>query len=205
MLVAFLDLELEQLDVKTTFLHGDLDDDIYMEQPEGFVHHQKGILVCMLNKSLYGLNQSPRQWYKKFDSFMVSQGYTRSEYDHCLYFKKLNDIFIILVLYVDDMLIVSKSMDEINRLKAHMARTFDMKDLGVAKQILGIEIHRERKNGKLSFSQEKYVEKILERFEMNKAKPVNVPLLPILNFLQVYILVVLKKRIICLIYHMSIQ
>ena len=68
------------------------------------------------------------------------------------------------MLYVDDMLIVSKSMDEINKLKAQMARTFDMKDLGVAKQILGIEIHRVRKNGKLSFSQEKYVEKILERF-----------------------------------------
>ena len=85
---------------------------------------------------------------------MVSYGYTRSEYDHCLYFKKLNDIFSILVLYVDDMLIVSKSMDEINMLKAQMARTFDMKDLGAAKQILGIEIHRDIRNGKLSFSQE---------------------------------------------------
>ena len=83
---------------------------------------------------------------------MVSQGYTRSEYDHCLYFKKLNDIFMILVLYVDDMLIVSKSTDEINRLKAQMAMTFDMKDLGVAKKILGIEIHRDRKNGKINFS-----------------------------------------------------
>ena len=82
----------------------------------------------------------------------VSQGYTRSECGHCLYFKRLNDIFIILVLYVDDMLIVSKIMDEINRLKAHMARTFDMKDLGAAKQILAIEIHRHKRNGKLSFS-----------------------------------------------------
>ena len=83
---------------------------------------------------------------------MVSQGYTRSEYDHCLYFKMLNNIFVILVLYVDDMLIVSKSMDKINRLKAQIARTFDIKDLGAAKQILGIEIHRDRRNGKLSFS-----------------------------------------------------
>ena len=65
---------------------------------------------------------------------MVSQGYTRSEYDHSLYFKKLNDIFISLVLYVDDIIIVSKSMDEINRLKAHMTRNFDLKDLGAAKQ-----------------------------------------------------------------------
>ena len=113
-LVALLDLELEQLDVKKTFLHGDLDEEIYIKKTEGFVQHQKGRLVCKLKNSLYGLKQSPRQWYKKFDSFMVSQGYTRSEYDHCLYFKKLNDIFIILVLYVDDMLIVSKSMD-VNR------------------------------------------------------------------------------------------
>ena len=99
-----------------------------MEQPEAFVQHHKGTLVCKLKKSLYGLKQSPKQWYKKFDSFMVSQGYTRSEYDHCLYFKNLNDIFIILVLYVDDMLIVSKSMDMINRLKDHIARIFVMKD-----------------------------------------------------------------------------
>ena len=74
------------------------------------------------------------------------------------------------------MIIVLKSMDEINKLKAHMARTFDMKDLRAAKKILGIEIHRDRINGKLSFSQEKYVEKIFERFEMNKENPVNFPL-----------------------------
>ena len=88
----------------------------------------------------------------------------------------MNDIFFILVLYVDDMIIVRKNMEEINRLKAQMARIFDMKDLGDSKQILGIQIHKYRRNGKLSFSQEKYVEKILVRFEMNKEKIVNVPL-----------------------------
>jgi hypothetical protein len=130
-LVALLDLELEQLDVKTTFLHGDLDEEIYMEQPKGFVQDHKRRFVCKLKKSLYGLKQSPRQWYKKFDSFMVSQNFTRSEYDHCVYFKSLkNGIFIILVLYVDDMLVARKNMVEINRLKAQLARTFDMKDLG---------------------------------------------------------------------------
>ena len=108
---------------------------------------------------------------------MVSQNFTRSEYDHCVYFKKLaNDMFIILVLYVDDMLVASKSMFEINRLKAQLARTFDMKDLGAANQILGMQIHRDRKNGKLWLSQKKYVEKILQRFSMNKVKPVNIPL-----------------------------
>eukprot|EP01018_Ginkgo_biloba_P031117 Gb_21340 [translate_table: standard] len=176
-LVALLDLELEQLDVKTTFLHGDLDEEIYMEQPEGFIQDRKRRFVCKLKKSLYGLKQSPRQWYKKFDSFMVSQNFTRSEYDHCVYFKKLeNDVFIILVLYVDDMLVASKSTIEINRLKAQLARTFDMKDLGAAKQILGIEIHRDRKHGKMWLSQQKYVEKILMRFGMNSVKLVNIPL-----------------------------
>jgi hypothetical protein len=117
-LVALLDLELEQLDVKTAFLHGDLDEDIYMEQPEGFVQNRNKKFVCRLKKSLYGLRKSPRQWYKKFDSFMMSHNYTRSEYDHCVYFKKLNnDIFIILVLYVDDMLLARKNITEINKLR----------------------------------------------------------------------------------------
>eukprot|EP00253_Pinus_taeda_P021514 PITA_21514 len=130
-----------QLDVKTAFLHGDLDEEIYMEQPEGFVQHRNEKFVCKLKKSLYGLKQSPRQWYKKFDSFMLRQKYVRSEYDHCVYFKQLNNgIFIILVLYVDDILLASKSIEEINRLKAQMARTFDMKHLGAARQILGMEI-----------------------------------------------------------------
>eukprot|EP00253_Pinus_taeda_P014092 PITA_14092 len=146
-LVPFLDLELQQLDVKTAFLHGDLDEEIYMEQLEGFVQHRNEKFICRLKKSLYGLKQSPRQWYKKFDSFMLSQKYVRSEYDHCVYFKKFkNGIFIILVLYVDDMLLASKSIEEINRLKAQMARTFDMKDLGAARQILGMEIFIDRSN-----------------------------------------------------------
>ena len=107
-LVALFDLELQQLEVKTAFLHGDLDEEIYIEQPEGFVQHRNEKFVCRLKKSLYGLKQSPRQWYKKFDSFMLSQKYVRSEYDHCAYFKQFkNGIFIILVLYVDDILIFS--------------------------------------------------------------------------------------------------
>ena len=107
---------------------------------------------------------------------MVSQNFIINEYDHCVYFKSFNGIFIILALYVDDMLIASKSMEEINRLKAHLSRTFDMKDLGATKHILGMEIHRDRKNVKLWLSQQKYVEKVLEKFRMNNLKPGNVPL-----------------------------
>jgi ATP-binding cassette subfamily B (MDR/TAP) protein 1 len=108
---------------------------------------------------------------------MASQNFTRSEYDHCVYFKSLeNVIFIILVLYVDDMLVANKSVIEINKLKAQLARTSDMKDLGATKQILGIEIHKDMKHGKLWFSQQRYVERILLRFNMNNVKPINIPL-----------------------------
>jgi len=83
---------------------------------------------------------------------MVRHNFIRSEYDHCVYFKSFSGIFIILVLYVDDMLIASKIMKEINRLNVQLFRAFDMKDLGVAKHILGMEIHRDGKNGELWLS-----------------------------------------------------
>ena len=87
-LLAFVvsqNLELEQLDVKTAFLHGDLEEQIYMQQPPGFEVPNKEDHVCLLKRSLYGLKQSPRQWYRKFDRFMVDHGYSRSPYDSCVY------------------------------------------------------------------------------------------------------------------------
>ena len=84
-MAAWMDLEIEQLDVKTTFLHGELEEEIYMKQPEGFEVKGKEHMVCRLKKSLYALKQAPRQWYKRFDFFMTSQRYTRTHADHCVY------------------------------------------------------------------------------------------------------------------------
>ena len=84
-LVAVEDLHLEQLDVKTTFLHGDLDEEIYMQQPKGYEVKGKDNLVCRLKKSLYGLKQAPRQWYLKFHKFMTKEGYDRCHSNHCLF------------------------------------------------------------------------------------------------------------------------
>ena len=179
-LVAQLDLELVQMDVKTAFLHGDLEEEIYMNQPDGFKVAGKEKMVCKLEKSLYGLKQSPRQWYKRFDKFMIGQKYTRSKYDHCVYLRKLQDgSFIYLLLYVDDMLIASRSHTEIEKLKTQLNREFEMKDLGEAKKILGMEISRDRKLGRLCLSQKEYLRKVLKRFGMNeKSKPVSTPLAP---------------------------
>ncbi|GKB89941.1 reverse transcriptase [Tanacetum coccineum] len=116
--VAHHDLELEQLDIKTAFLHGDLEEEIYMSQPEGFVVQGKEDYVCKLQKSLYGLKQSPRQWYKRLDSFMVKHDFSRNAYDCCVYYKKaLSGSLIYLLLYVDDMLLAAKDMEEVKKLK----------------------------------------------------------------------------------------
>ncbi|KAG8496414.1 hypothetical protein CXB51_007522 [Gossypium anomalum] len=147
-IVAMHDLELEQLDVKTTFLHGELEEDIYMQQPEGFTVSEKEDYVCLLKKSLYGLKQSPRQWYKRFDSFMTSHDFKRT----------------------------AKDKGEIRKVKAQLSEEFEMKDLGPAKKILGMEILRDRKTSKLYLSQKGYIEKLLCRFNMRSAKPLSTPL-----------------------------
>ncbi|MCO5606650.1 hypothetical protein L7F22_060838 [Adiantum nelumboides] len=167
------------MDVKTAFLHGDLDEEIYMKQPEGFIIPGKEHLVCKLLRSLYGLKQAPRQWYKKFDTFMLNHGFKRSHVNHCLYTKKAEDeSLIVLVLYVDDMLLAGKHKETLNTLKKELNSAFSMKDLGAAENILGMRIKRDRKKRLLFLSQDKYIQKVLERFHMADAKLFGVPLPP---------------------------
>jgi hypothetical protein len=99
------------MDVKTTFLHGDLEEEIFMKQPEGYAVKGKKELVCKLKKSLYGLKQSPRMWYQKFDTYMLGLGFTRSKEDHCVYSKLIGDHLIYFVLYVDDMLLIGNNKE----------------------------------------------------------------------------------------------
>ncbi|CAL5429326.1 unnamed protein product [Camellia sinensis] len=154
-LAACLNLEVEQMDIKIAFLHDDLEEEIYMEQPEGFEAKEKQYLVCKLKKSLYGLKQAPRQWYKKFDSFMVDHEYTRTVADQCVYFCRFSSgNFIILLLYVDDMLIIGHDITLINKWKNDLSQYFDMKNFGPAQQILGKKIFRDRKAKKIWLSQE---------------------------------------------------
>lgn len=133
--------------------------------------------VCLLKRSLYGLKQSPRQWYKRFDAFMLEHDFLMSQYDSCVYFKQLLDgSFMYLLIYVDDMLIVGKDMYKINKIKAQLSGEFEIKDLGAAKKILGIEIRKNREVGQLYLSQKNYFERVLKRFGMQDAKLVSIPL-----------------------------
>jgi len=149
-----------------------------MDQPEGFIVPGKEEYVCKLKRSLYGLKQSPRQWNKRFDSFMLAHSFKRSKYDSCVYIKHVNGSPIYLLLYVDDMLIAAKSKIEITKLKKLLSSGFDMKDLGSAKKILGMEISRDRKSGLLFLSQQNYIKKVLQRFNMQNAKAVSTPIAP---------------------------
>ena len=151
-LVVQLNMELEQLDVRTAFLHGDLEETIYMSQPEGFVEAGKEDLVCRLRKSLYELKQSPRQWYKRFDTFMLQIDYKRCKYDYCVCSHTFDDgHMIILMLYVDNMF-ACQDMSKINKLKRMLNSEFNMKDLGTAKKILRMEIKKDQENGRLHLS-----------------------------------------------------
>ena len=118
-------------------------------------------MVCKLKRSIYGLKQSPRQWYKWFDQFMIGQRYTKSKFYNCVYFLRLHDgSFIYILLYVDDMFIASKNVEEIEKLKTHLNQEFEMKYLGEAKKILGMEITRDR-GGKICLTQKQYLKKVL--------------------------------------------
>jgi len=147
-----------------------------MKQPEGFVVPGEENPVRRLKKSLYGLKHAPQQGYKWFDAFKIEQGYIRCHYDNCIYFQQFGGSFVYLLLYVDDMLIASKDKSLINKLKCQLSDEFEMKDLGATKKILGLEIHRDRKAGKLYLSQRKYLEKILDRLNMSNCKSVSTPL-----------------------------
>ncbi|KAG8491299.1 hypothetical protein CXB51_014566 [Gossypium anomalum] len=133
--------------------------------------------VCLLKKSLYSLKQSPRQWYKRFDSFITSHDFKRSSFDNCVYFEKKSDgFFVYLLLYVDDILIAAKDKGEIKKIKAQLSEEFEMKYLGSTRKILGMEFIRGRKLSKLYLSQRGYIEKVLCRFNMQSAKLVKTPL-----------------------------
>ena len=146
-LVAHFNLELHQMDVKTAFLNGSLSEDVYMVQPDGFVETGKENMVCKLKRSIYGLKQASRQWYLKFHDIVTSYGFQENVVDQCIYLRVSGSRYIILVLYVDDILLAANDTDLLLETKQMLSYSFDMKDLGEAHYVLGIEILRDRPRG----------------------------------------------------------
>ncbi|KAL0553776.1 hypothetical protein IC582_007680 [Cucumis melo] len=175
-LVAHYDLELHQMDVKTVFLNGNLDEEVFMDQPEGFMIAGKEHMVCKLKRSIYGLKQASRQWYLKFNDTITSFGFKENIVDRCIYLKISGSKFIILVLYVDDILLATNDFGLLCQTKEFLFKNFEMKDMGEASYVIGIEIFRDRTHGLLGLSQKAYINKVLEKFKMDKCSSSVVPI-----------------------------
>ncbi|MCO6516483.1 MAG: hypothetical protein J6586_08315, partial [Snodgrassella sp.] len=176
-IAAYYDYEIWQMDVKTAFLNGHLDEDIYMAQPEGFENPEFPNRVCKLKRSIYGLKQASRQWNKRFDAEIKKFGFTQNLDEPCVYHKASgSDNVTFLILYVDDILIMGKDIPSLQAVKAYLGKCFSMKDLGEAAYILGIKIYRDRSRRLIGLSQSAYIDKILKRFNMQNSKKGYLPM-----------------------------
>jgi hypothetical protein len=177
-LVVHYDLELHQIDVKMAFLNGGLLENVYMAHHKDFAVKGKEHMRCHLRKSIYGLKQASRQWYLKFDETIRSFDFKENDENNCIYAKFRNRKFIFLILYVDDILLASSDVSLLLEIKRFLSSNFDMKDLGEASFVPGIEIHRDRRKKLLRLSQKAYLEKVLKKFSMHAC---NLTPAPIVN------------------------
>ncbi|PKI52678.1 hypothetical protein CRG98_026938, partial [Punica granatum] len=138
-IAAYYDYEIWQMDVKTAFLNGNLLEDVYMTQPEGFVDPHSAEKVCKLQRSIYGLKQASRSWNFRFDDAIKEFGFNKNEDEPCVYKKVSGSIVIFLVLYVDDILLIGNDIPSLQSVKTWLGRCFSMKDLGEATYVLGEE------------------------------------------------------------------
>lgn len=162
------------MDVKTASLNGELDEEIYMQQPDGFGVNGQERKVCKLVKSLYGLKQAPKQWHEKFNTTLTSASFVVNEANKCVYYRYGGGKGVILCLYVDDILIFGTHLKVIEEVKAFLSHNFEMKDLGVADVILNIKLLRNTE-GEITLLQFHYVEKIFSRFGYSDCKPSATP------------------------------
>jgi hypothetical protein len=173
-LAARYDWEIHQMDVKSAFLNGELDEEIYLRPPPGYKAAPN--TVWRLKKALYGLKQASREWYKTFLSELKTLGFTRIQADHCVFYKKIDGHDLIIAVYVDDNLILSDSLDLINKTKKELSSRFEMTDLGDVNWILNMEVTRNRPKRTIRLSQSQYIENILERHGMADCKPAATPM-----------------------------
>jgi hypothetical protein len=164
------------MDVNTAFLYSLLDEIVYVEQPEGFVAPGKEDHVCLLRKALYGLKQSPRAWFHVIAEVLVDFDFKQSESDPCIWIHE-NDKGerIYIALYVDDLIIAGENENIIATIKRRLSERFDMKDLGIAKKFLGMEIEYGN-DGSIKIHQCQYIQQLLERHGMGDCNAVATPL-----------------------------
>ncbi|GJW26796.1 retrotransposon protein, putative, ty1-copia subclass [Tanacetum coccineum] len=175
-IAAYYDYEIWQMDVKTAFLNGFLEEEIYMEQPEGFIDPNHPSKVCKLQRSIYGLKQASRSWNKRFDEEIKKFGFHQNLDEPCVYQKASGSNVIFLILYVDDIILMGNHIPSLQEVKDYLGKCFSMKDLGEAAFILGIKIYRDRSRRLIGLSQNAYLDKILKRYRMDNSKRGSIPM-----------------------------
>lgn len=176
-LAAHFDWQLQQYDVKNAFLHGDLEEEIYMSIPPGFEGEETANKACRLRKALYGLKQSPRAWFGRFAKVMKASGYKQSQGDHTLFIKhSAKGGVTALLVYVDDIIVTGNDDKEKRELKKCLVKEFEIKDLGRLKYFLGIEVSYSRQG--IFVSQQKYVTDLLKEAGKLGCKPAATPIEP---------------------------
>jgi hypothetical protein len=163
------------MDVKTTFLNGNIEEELYMVQPEGFVDPKDANKVCKLRRSIYGLKQASRSWNLRFDEVINGFGFVQNIEESCIYKKMSGSSVSFLVLYVDVILLIGKDVKILNSVKEYSNNNFSMKDMGEAAYVLGIKIYTDRSRHLLALSQSTYLDKVLKRFNMENSKKVDLP------------------------------
>lgn len=164
-----------QMDVITAFLNGDLDEEIYMQQPDGYVKLGEEELVCRLRKSLYGLKQSPRCWNTKFKLFMKEMDFHQSSADPCVFVKFTENGILIIAVYVDDLIPLGSDINELLELKRELSTRFHMKDMGELHFCLGIGIIQDKEASVTKLHQKQYIQRMIEKYGMKDANPVTTP------------------------------
>ena len=176
-LAARFDLEINQMDVKTAFLNGNLEHAIYMEPPPGSPDYGADGVIWKLKKSLYGLKQASRSWYQKVKDEFGHLSFTRCDADHSIFIHHGPDQdFCIIALYVDDLMVLVNDVDLLRQKKDELKGTFNMKDLGPIHWFLGLEIIRDRAQHLISVSQTRYVSDIIDHFGFTNAHPISTPI-----------------------------
>ena len=168
------DMLIHQMDVVTAFLNGQLDEEIYMQQPDGYIEQGKEDYVCKLNKSLYGLKQSPRCWNTAFREYMQIIHFKQSTADPCVYIRR-GETTTIVAVYVDDLIIMTKTMEEMEEVKESLAARFKMKDMGKLHYCLGISIQHDERKKCLWIHQRQYILNMIKKYGLSEAKQVSTP------------------------------
>ena len=173
-LTVNFDWEVTQMDVKGAYLNGNLDEEVYMLQPDGFGDGTNK--VCHLIKTLYGLKQAGREWNKVLNTSLKDKGFKNLEADPCAFVRETNEHIEIITAWVDDLLLFTETAQFMNTLKAELKTLFDVTDLGSPQKIVGIEINHDRDNGRLKISQTQYIDNLLAKYNMTDCKPVATPM-----------------------------